>query len=314
MEKIKCAIIGSGNIGTDLMIKVMRKSKTLEMAAMVGIDPKSDGLARAARLGVATTHEGIDGLTKLDCYGDIRIVFDATSAGAHKRHNEVLQRDGKQVVDLTPAAIGPYTIPVVNLDANLTESNVNMVTCGGQATIPIVAAVNRVSPVRYGEIVASISSRSAGPGTRANIDEFTETTAAAIEKVGGAERGKAIIILNPAEPPIMMRDTVYCLCDEADQEAIRKSIHDMVEDVRAYVPGYRLKQAVQFEHIGSNAPLHIPEMGGEFTGLKVTVFLEVEGAAHYLPAYAGNLDIMTSAALKTAERLAEKRNWIAKAA
>ncbi|MAM13363.1 MAG: acetaldehyde dehydrogenase (acetylating) [Rhizobiaceae bacterium] len=314
MEKIKCAIIGSGNIGTDLMIKVMRKSKTLEMAAMVGIDPNSDGLARAARLGVATTHEGIDGLTKLDCYGDIRIVFDATSAGAHKRHNEVLQRDGKQVVDLTPAAIGPYTIPVVNLDANLAEPNVNMVTCGGQATIPIVAAVNRVSPVRYGEIVASISSRSAGPGTRANIDEFTETTAAAIEKVGGAERGKAIIILNPAEPPIMMRDTVYCLCDEADQEAIRKSIHDMVEEVRAYVPGYRLKQAVQFEHIGSNAPLHIPEMGGDFTGLKVTVFLEVEGAAHYLPAYAGNLDIMTSAALKTAERLAEKRNWIAKAA
>ncbi|MBB4121809.1 acetaldehyde dehydrogenase (acetylating) [Martelella radicis] len=314
MEKIKCAIIGSGNIGTDLMIKVMRKSKTLEMAAMVGIDPKSDGLARAARLGVATTHEGIDGLTKFDCYDDIRIVFDATSAGAHKRHNEVLQKDGKQVVDLTPAAIGPYTIPVVNLDANLTESNVNMVTCGGQATIPIVAAVNRVSPVRYGEIVASISSRSAGPGTRANIDEFTETTAAAIEKVGGAERGKAIIILNPAEPPIMMRDTVYCLCHEADQEAIRKSIHDMVEDVRAYVPGYRLKQAVQFEHIGSNAPLHIPEMGGDFTGLKVTVFLEVEGAAHYLPAYAGNLDIMTSAALKTAERLAEKRNWIAKAA
>ena len=314
MEKIKCAIIGSGNIGTDLMIKVMRKSKTLEMAAMVGIDPNSDGLARAARLGVATTHEGIDGLTKLDCYGDIRIVFDATSAGAHKRHNEVLQRDGKQVVDLTPAAIGPYTIPVVNLDANLAEPNVNMVTCGGQATIPIVAAVNRVSPVRYGEIVASISSRSAGPGTRANIDEFTETTAAEIEKVGGAERGKAIIILNPAEPPIMMRDTVYCLCDEADQEAIRKSIHDMVEEVRAYVPGYRLKQAVQFEHIGSNAPLHIPEMGGDFTGLKVTVFLEVEGAAHYLPAYAGNLDIMTSAALKTAERLAEKRNWIAKAA
>ncbi|TNB46621.1 acetaldehyde dehydrogenase (acetylating) [Martelella lutilitoris] len=314
MEKIKCAIIGSGNIGTDLMIKVMRKSKTLEMAAMVGIDPKSDGLARAARLGVATTHEGIDGLTKLDCYSDIRIVFDATSAGAHKRHNEVLQRDGKQVVDLTPAAIGPYTIPVVNLDANLAEPNVNMVTCGGQATIPIIAAVNRVSPVRYGEIVASISSRSAGPGTRANIDEFTETTAAAIEKVGGAERGKAIIILNPAEPPIMMRDTVYCLCDEADQEAIRKSIHDMVEEVRAYVPGYRLKQAVQFEHIGSNAPLHIPEMGGDFTGLKVTVFLEVEGAAHYLPAYAGNLDIMTSAALKTAERLAEKRNWIAKAA
>ena len=314
MDRIKCAIIGSGNIGTDLMIKIMRKSNLLEMAAMVGIDPSSDGLARAQRLGVATTHEGIDGLVKLPGYADIRIVFDATSAGAHKRHNAVLQRDGKQVIDLTPAAIGPYTIPPVNIDANLDQPNLNMVTCGGQATIPIVAAVNRVSPVRYGEIVASISSKSAGPGTRANIDEFTETTAAAIEQVGGAERGKAVIILNPAEPPLIMRDTVYCLCDEADAEEIRRSIHAMVAEVQGYVPGYRLKQEVQFEHIGSNAPLHIPEMGGDFTGLKVTTFLEVEGAAHYLPAYAGNLDIMTSAAMKTAERLAVKRNWVREAA
>lgn len=310
MSKIKCAIIGSGNIGTDLMIKIMRMSDVLEMAAMVGIDPASDGLARAKRMGVAITHEGIDGLTRLPEYSDIQIVFDATSAGAHKRHNEVLRADGKQVIDLTPAAIGPYTIPPVNLDAHLEEGNVNMVTCGGQATIPMVAAISRVSPVRYGEIVASISSKSAGPGTRANIDEFTETTRAAIEAVGGADRGKAIIILNPAEPPLIMRDTVFCLCDEADPEEIRQSIHDMVKEVQTYVPGYRLKQEVQFEHIGSNDPLHIPESGGDFTGLKVTVFLEVEGAAHYLPAYAGNLDIMTSAAMKTAERLAIKRNWV----
>lgn len=314
MDKIKCAIIGSGNIGTDLMIKIMRISKVLEMGAMVGIDANSDGLARAQRMGVATTHEGIDGLRKLPEYADIRIVFDATSAGAHKRHNEVLQADGKQVIDLTPAAIGPYTIPPVNIDANLDQPNVNMVTCGGQATIPMVAAVNRVSPVHYGEIVASISSKSAGPGTRANIDEFTETTAEAIEKVGGAKRGKAIIILNPAEPPLIMRDTVFCLCDEADQDAIRASVAEMVREVQSYVPGYRLKQEVQFEHVGSNQPLHIPEMGGDFTGLKVSIFLEVEGAAHYLPAYAGNLDIMTSAAMRTAERLAISRNWVQEAA
>lgn len=314
MQKIKCAIIGSGNIGTDLMIKIMRMSRVLEISAVVGIDSNSDGLARAKRLGVATTHEGVEGLVKLPAYGDIRIVFDATSAGAHKRHDAVLRRDGKQVIDLTPAAIGPYTIPSVNLDANLDAPNLNMVTCGGQATIPIVAAINRISPVLYGEIVAAISSKSAGPGTRANIDEFTETTAAAIEQVGGARRGKAIIILNPAEPPVIMRDTVYCLCEAGDKEAIRKSIHEMIAEVQSYVPGYRLKQDVQFEHIGSNAPLHIPEMDGEFVGLKVTVFIEVEGAAHYLPAFAGNLDIMTSAAMKTAERLAIKRNWIKEAA
>ena len=306
MAKTKVAIIGSGNIGTDLMIKIMRLSKTLEMGAFVGIDPESDGLKRAARMGVPITAGGIDGLVAMPEFKDIAIVFDATSAGAHKHHNEVLQAHGKRVVDLTPAAIGPYLIPPVNGMDSLDAPNVNMVTCGGQATIPIVHAVNRVAKVHYGEIVASISSKSAGPGTRANIDEFTETTSQAIMDVGGAQRGKAIIILNPAEPPLIMRDTVYCLCEEADQDAIRKSVEDMVEEVRTYVPGYRLKQAVQFEHIGSNRPLHIPEMGGDFTGLKVTVFLEVEGAAHYLPAYAGNLDIMTSAALRTAERIAER--------
>jgi acetaldehyde dehydrogenase len=304
MGKIKVAIIGSGNIGTDLMIKIMRLSKVLEMGAFVGIDPESDGLKRAIRMGVPITHEGIDGLIAMPEFENIRIVFDATSASAHKRNNEVLQAHGKRVVDLTPAAIGPYTIPPVNGEANLDGTNVNMVTCGGQATIPIVAAVNRVAKVHYGEIIASISSKSAGPGTRANIDEFTETTSQAIIDVGGATRGKAIIILNPAEPPLIMRDTIYCLCEDADRDAIRQSIEAMVAEVQGYVPGYRLKQAVQFQSIGGNQPLRIPEMGGSFTGLKVSVFLEVEGAAHYLPAYAGNLDIMTSAALKTAEKIA----------
>ena len=310
MAKTKVAIIGSGNIGTDLMIKIMRLSEVLEMGVMVGIDPESDGLNRAARLGVAITAEGIDGLIAMPEFADIRIVFDATSAGAHQRNNDVLQAHGKRVIDLTPAAIGPYTIPPVNGEANLDAPNVNMVTCGGQATIPIVAAVGRVAKVHYAEIIASISSKSAGPGTRANIDEFTETTSQAIVQVGGATRGKAIIILNPAEPPLIMRDTVYCLCEDADREAIRQSVHDMVAQVQSYVPGYRLKQAVQFESIGDNQPLRIPEMAStgqtSFTGLKVSVFLEVEGAAHYLPAYAGNLDIMTSAALKTAEKIAER--------
>ena len=303
-EKIKVAIIGSGNIGTDLMIKVMRLSKVLEMGAFVGIDPDSDGLKRAARMGVPTTAAGIDGLVAMPEFAAIEIVFDATSAGAHKRHNEILQKHGKRVIDLTPAEIGPYTIPPVNGEANLDAANVNMVTCGGQATIPIVAAINRVTPVHYGEIVASISSKSAGPGTRANIDEVTETTSQAIQSVGGARRGKAIIVLNPAEPPLIMRDTVYCLTDTADQAAIAASVEEMVAEVQKYVPGYRLKQAVQFERIGNNRPLRIPEMNEEFVGLKVSVFLEVEGAAHYLPAYAGNLDIMTSAALKTAEKIA----------
>lgn len=306
MAKTKVAIVGSGNIGTDLMIKVMRLSDVLEMGVMVGIDPSSDGLARANRMGVATTHEGIDGLLTMPEFADVGIVFDATSAAAHKRNSELVLAAGKRMIDLTPAAIGPYTIPPINGEANLDATNVNMVTCGGQATIPIVAAVNRVAKVHYGEIIASISSKSAGPGTRANIDEFTETTSQAIMAVGGATRGKAIIILNPAEPPLIMRDTVYCLCEDADREAIRQSIHDMVAEVQTYVPGYRLKQAVQFESIGGNQPLRIPEMNGEFTGLKVSVFLEVEGAAHYLPAYAGNLDIMTSAAMKTAEKIAER--------
>jgi acetaldehyde dehydrogenase len=309
--KTKVAIIGSGNIGTDLMIKVMRLSKTLEMAAMVGVDPASDGLARAARLGVATTSDGIDGFLQMPEFQEVEIVFDATSAGAHARHDKVLSAHGKRVVDLTPAAIGPYVIPPVNGARHLDAPNVNMVTCGGQATIPIVAAVGRVSPVIYGEIVASIASKSAGPGTRANIDEFTETTSKAIEVVGGARRGKAVIILNPAEPPLIMRDTVYCLCEDGEEAAIEASILAMVAEVQTYVPGYRLKQKVQFERIGHNDRLFIPEMGEAFAGLKVTVFLEVEGAAHYLPAYAGNLDIMTSAALRTAERIAERARVVA---
>ena len=303
-KKTKVAIIGSGNIGTDLMIKIMRLSDVLEMGAFVGIDPESDGLKRAARMGVPTTAEGIDGLRAMSEFADIKIVFDATSASAHKRNSELVLGAGKRMIDLTPAAIGPFTIPSVNGNANLDALNVNMVTCGGQATIPIVAAVNRIAKVHYGEIVASIASKSAGPGTRANIDEFTETTSQAIVDVGGATRGKAIIVLNPAEPPLIMRDTVYCLCEDGDREAITKSVEAMVAEVQTYVPGYRLKQPVQFESIGSNKPLHIPEMGGDFTGLKVSVFLEVEGAAHYLPAYAGNLDIMTSAAMKTAEKIA----------
>jgi acetaldehyde dehydrogenase len=304
MDKTKVAIIGSGNIGTDLMIKIQRLSDVLQMGAFVGIDPESDGLKRAARMGVPVTAEGVHGLVAMPEFADVRIVFDATSAGAHREHSDILLAYGKRVIDLTPAAVGPYTIPSVNGDANLDAPNVNMVTCGGQATIPIVAAVNRVAKVHYGEIVASIASRSAGPGTRANIDEFTETTSQAIVEVGGATRGKAIIVLNPAEPPLIMRDTVYCLCDEIDHATIIASIEQMVAEVQRYVPGYRLKQAVQISHIGDNSPLRIPEMDRLFIGLKVTVFLEVEGAAHYLPAYAGNLDIMTSAALKTAEKIA----------
>jgi acetaldehyde dehydrogenase len=304
--KTKVAVIGSGNIGTDLMIKVIRLSETLEMGAMVGIDPDSDGLARARRLGVPTTAEGVRGLIALPGFDEIDIVFDATSAGAHRANAEALAPYGKQLIDLTPAAIGPYVVPVVNLEEHLGSRNVNMVTCGGQATIPMVAAVSRVTPVRYGEIVASIASRSAGPGTRANIDEFTETTSKAIEVVGGAGRGKAIIVLNPAEPPLIMRDTVLCLADDADPEEIRDSVARMAKDVAEYVPGYRLKQQVQVTRLDDDEPLHtlIPADSPR-PALKVSVFLEVEGAAHYLPAYAGNLDIMTSAALRTAERLAE---------
>ncbi|MFI6737827.1 acetaldehyde dehydrogenase (acetylating) [Nonomuraea sp. NPDC050451] len=300
MNKTKVAVIGSGNIGTDLMLKVLRLSGTLEMGAMVGIDPGSDGLARARRLKVPTTHDGVDGLIAMDGFADIGIVFDATSAKAHLANAARLEPYGKTLIDLTPAAIGPFVVPPVNLDAHLGAGNLNMVTCGGQATIPIVHAVSRVAPVAYAEIVASIASRSAGPGTRANIDEFTQTTAAAIESVGGAARGKAIIVLNPADPPLIMRDTVFCLTGDADHDAIRASIEEMVAEVAKYVPGYRLKQDVQF------APIDEPvtTLTLEPVTTRVSVFLEVEGAAHYLPAYAGNLDIMTSAALRVAERIA----------
>ncbi|ALS62845.1 MULTISPECIES: acetaldehyde dehydrogenase (acetylating) [Pandoraea] len=305
-RKQKVAIIGSGNIGTDLMIKVMRNSEHLEMGAMVGIDPASDGLARAQRLGVPVTSGGIEGLLAMPGFEDIRIAFDATSAKAHAHHNELLQARGVQVIDLTPAAIGPYVIPSINLDAHLDATNINMVTCGGQATIPMVAAISQVAKVHYAEIVASISSKSAGPGTRANIDEFTETTSKAIEVLGGASRGKAIIVLNPAEPPLIMRDTVFVLSEPGDQAAIEASIQTMVDKVHAYVPGYRLKQKVQFELFDASRPLNVPGLG-KLTGLKTSVFLEVEGAAHYLPAYAGNLDIMTSAALACADRIAATR-------
>ncbi|HDZ57643.1 MAG TPA: acetaldehyde dehydrogenase (acetylating) [Pseudomonas xinjiangensis] len=305
-KKLKAAIIGSGNIGTDLMIKILRNAKHIEMGAMVGIDANSDGLARAERMGVATTHEGVDGLVKMPEFADIDFIFDATSASAHM-HNEAFLRGLKpslRIIDLTPAAIGPYCVPVVNLEAHLHQQNVNMVTCGGQATIPMVAAVSRVAKVHYGEIVASISSKSAGPGTRANIDEFTETTSKAIEVIGGARKGKAIIIMNPAEPPLIMRDTVYVLSELADQAAVEASVEEMVQAVNSYVPGYRLKQKVQFDVIPEDQPLNIPGLG-RLSGLKTSIFLEVEGAAHYLPAYAGNLDIMTSAALATAERMAQ---------
>lgn len=302
-QKVKAAIIGSGNIGTDLMMKILRHGKHLQVVALVGIDPASDGLARARKLGVTATADGIEGLTALPQWPQISIVFDATSAAAHRHHSEVCARAGKVMIDLTPAAIGPYVVPVVNGDDHLTASNVNMVSCGGQATIPIVAAVGRVATVRYGEIVSSIASRSAGPGTRANIDEFTQTTARGIEEVGGAAKGKAIIILNPAEPPMKMRATVFTLSTGAQPEQIEASILDMVAKVQEYVPGYRLKQKVQFEYFGGNDPLPIPGLGVQ-EGLKTSVFLEVEGAAHYLPAYAGNLDIMTSAGLATAEKIA----------
>lgn len=287
------------------MIKILRLSDSLEMSVMVGIDPESDGLKRAERMGVKTTHEGIDGLLQMPEWEHIRIIFDATSAKAHHYNwDKVKQFPEKRMIDLTPAAIGPYLIPAINFELNLDLPNVNMVTCGGQATIPMVAAVNRIAKVHYGEIVASIASKSAGPGTRANIDEFTETTAEAIEKVGGAEKGKAIIILNPAEPPLVMRDTVFTLSENGDQEKIRKSIHDMVAAVQQYVPGYELHQEVQFDIIPESDPVYIEGLGKRH-GLKTSVFLQVVGAGHYLPDYAGNLDIMTSAAMATGEKLVE---------
>ncbi|MFC4374269.1 acetaldehyde dehydrogenase (acetylating) [Nocardia halotolerans] len=310
MTKVKVAVIGSGNIGTDLMIKVLRTSTHLEMGALVGIDPASDGLARAARLGVPITAEGVEGLVSMPGFDDIEIVFDATSAKAHLSNDARLRPFGKRLIDLTPAAIGPYVVPAVNADDHMDAPNVNMVTCGGQATIPIVAAVSRVAHVAYAEIVASIASKSAGPGTRANIDEFTETTSAAIVSVGGAQRGKAIIILNPAEPPLVMRDTVFCLVDAPDpvvHEQLRQSIQAMVADVAAYVPGYRLEQKVQITEIPADQPVHTLLADGRRPTHQVSVFLAVEGAAHYLPAYAGNLDIMTSAGLQIAERIAQRK-------
>lgn len=304
LSRIPVAIIGSGNIGTDLMFKIIRTSNSLEMGAMVGIDAGSDGLRRASQLDIPTTHEGVDGLIAMPGFDRIRVIFDATSAGAHVANAERLAPYDKILVDLTPAAIGPFVVPAVNLEQHSNAKNVNMVTCGGQATVPIVAAVSSVAKVRYAEIVASISSKSAGPGTRANIDEFTETTATALQTVGGAERGKAIIVLNPAEPPVIMRDTVMCLADDADPEAIRTAVRDMVAFVSQYVPGYRLKHDVQVVAVDDNESWNtLLTSDTPHPAYKVTVFLEVQGAAHYLPEYAGNLDIMTSAALHTAERL-----------
>ena len=287
-KKIKCALIGPGNIGTDLLAKLMR-SPVLEPVWMVGIDPASDGLTRAREMGIKTTAEGVDGLLPHVLADGVQIAFDATSAYVHAENTRKLNALGVLMIDLTPAAIGPFCVPPVNLVDHVGsgEMNVNMVTCGGQATIPMVAAISRVQKVSYGEIVATISSKSAGPGTRKNIDEFTRTTSGAIEKVGGAAKGKAIIIINPAEPPLMMRDTVHCLVEgEPDQARITESIHAMIKEVQKYVPGYKLV----------NGPV--------FDGNRVSVFLEVEGLGDYLPKYAGNLDIMTSAAKATAERIA----------
>ncbi len=288
--KVNAALIGSGNIGTDLMAKALR-SEFINPVWMVGIDPDSDGLAKAKEAGLKITHEGVDGLVSHMQEDNIQICFDATSAYVHDENNRKVQEQGAMMIDLTPAAIGPYCVPPVNMQEHVgkKEMNVNMVTCGGQATIPMVAAVSRVQEVEYGEIVATVSSRSAGPGTRKNIDEFTSTTSGAVEKVGGARKGKAIIILNPAEPPLIMRDTVHCLTkDTPDQEAITKSVHEMLAEVQKYVPGYRLK----------NGPV--------FDGNRVSVFMEVEGLGDYLPKYAGNLDIMTAAGLRTAEMFAEE--------
>jgi acetaldehyde dehydrogenase len=298
------AIIGSGNIGTDLMLKILESEGPLTVGAMVGVDPDSDGLGRARRIGVPTTADGVEGLLGMPGFADIKLAFDATSATAHRANWAALRDTGIRMLDLTPASIGPFCVPVVNLDDHLEAPNLNMVTCGGQATVPIVAAVGKTGIVSYAEIVSSISSKSAGPGTRANIDEFIETTATALRVVGGAQRGKAVMILNPADPPVLMRNTVYCLVDgDVDHQSIGEDILDMVDRVAEYVPGYRLKQDIQFEVFDHDDPLYIPETG-KFTGTRVTVMLEVAGAAHYLPAYAGNLDIMTSAAKATAERIA----------
>lgn len=289
MKKVKCALIGPGNIGTDLLAKLQR-SPVLEPVWMVGIDPASDGLKKARELGIKTTSDGVDGLLPHVKADGIQIAFDATSAYAHAETSRKLTELGVMVIDLTPAAIGPFCVPPVNLQAHIgqREMNVNMVTCGGQATIPMVFAVSRIQAVDYAEIVATVSSRSAGPGTRKNIDEFTRTTASAVAKVGGAKQGKAIIIINPADPPLIMRDTVHCLVEGTpDEAAITASVHAMVKEVQKYVPGYRLV----------NGPV--------FDGKRVSIYLEVEGLGDYLPKYAGNLDIMTAAAARTAEMFAE---------
>ena len=290
MSKIKCALIGPGNIGTDLLAK-LKRSEVLEPVWMVGIDPESDGLKRAKEMGLNTTAEGVDGLLPYVARDGVQIAFDATSAYVHAENSRKLNELGVVMIDLTPAAIGPYCVPPVNLSEHIgkKEMNVNMVTCGGQATIPMVAAVSRVQPVSYGEIVATVSSRSVGPGTRKNIDEFTRTTAGAVEKIGGAKKGKAIIVINPAEPPLIMRDTVHCLVEGEPKEAeITASVHAMIAEVQKYVPGYRLV----------NGPV--------FDGQRVSVFREVEGLGDYLPKYAGNLDIMTAAAAQTAEEIARE--------
>jgi acetaldehyde/propanal dehydrogenase len=289
-RKIKCAVIGPGNIGTDLLYK-LRRSSVLEPVWMVGVDPASEGLKRARDMGLKTTDQGVGGLLPHVAADGVQIAFDATSAYVHKANSDALTARGVLMIDLTPAAIGPYCVPPVNLQQHVgkREMNVNMVTCGGQATVPIVHAVSRVQPVAYGEIVATVSSKSAGPGTRKNIDEFTRTTAGAVEKIGGARKGKAIIIINPAEPPLIMRDTVHCLTDgEPDRARITESIHAMVAEVQKYVPGYRLV----------NGPV--------FDGNRVSTYLEVAGLGDFLPAYSGNLDIMTAAAARTAEMFAEE--------
>ncbi|MCR8551040.1 acetaldehyde dehydrogenase (acetylating) [Salipiger sp. P9] len=290
MTKIKCALIGSGNIGTDLIYKLQR-SPVLEPVWMVGIDPESEGLRRAADMGLKTTSEGVDGLLPHVKADGVQMAFDATSAYVHAENSRKLNELGVMMIDLTPAAIGPLCVPPVNLSsyAEGGVTNLNMISCAGQATIPIVNAVSRVQPVDYAEIVASLSSKSVGPGTRANLDEFTYTTSSAIEKIGGAKRGKALAIINPAEPPMIMRNTIYCQTAEApDEAAIIASVLEMIGEVQKYVPGYRLVN------------------GPTFDGTTVAVFMEVAGLGDYLPKYAGNLDIMTAAATRTAEMIAEK--------
>lgn len=290
-----CAIVGSGNIGTDLLYKLLR-SDVLQPVAMVGVDPDSEGLARARSLGVEATHAGVDWL--LERAGDVEIVYEATSAWVHRQNAPRYRAAGMTAVDLTPAKLGPLVVPPVNLDAHLDADNVNLITCGGQATVPIVSAVARVCDVAYAEIVSTVASLSAGPGTRQNIDEFTKTTSAALVEVGGARHGKAIMVLNPADPPILMRNTVFCALPEGyDADAVGQSILDMVAEVSAYVPGYRLKSEPVFETETYSTP-------GGVVAARVVALLEVEGAGDYFPPYAGNLDIMTASAVRVGEAIA----------